>query len=93
MNPRPQRPQMNAETQCLQMNDRPQHSQMNFIPQRLQMNARPQRPQMNARPQLVGIFLFEDTTNLPKILLVRILPTMLGSTLSDTTSHAKIYPR
>ena len=83
MNARPQHPQMNA---------RPQHLQMNARPQRLQMNVGPQCLQMNARPHLIGIFLFEDMTNLPGIFLVRIEPTMLGYTLSETTSHTRIHP-
>ena len=48
---------------------------------------------MNVGPQLVWIFLFEDTTNLCGIFLLGLPPTMLGSTISDTSNHTRIHPR
>ena len=92
MNAITQRLQMNAGPQRLQMNARPQRLQMNAKTQHLQMNARPQRSQMNVGPHLVGIFLFEDTTILPRNFLVGMPQTMLGSTFTDTTIHTGIHP-
>ena len=58
------------ESHHLQMNERPQH---------MQMNAGPQHLQMIFGTHVIGILLFEDTTNLPKIFVLGMAQTILGS--------------